>query len=394
MLKGCKNRRISQNDKQLWQLIDASVGETAFVFTFFIRSFATCFISARLWAYYMQQIESFKELIDAPKKVVITTHYKPDADALGSSLGLASYLKKKGHQVHVISPSDYPDFLNWMEGQAEVINYEAGYEKKSEKLIAEADMVFCMDFNCLDRINNLGEMVRESSSVKVLVDHHLEPERFAEYEFWSTEAAATAELVYEMFIKLKDRQYIDESIAECLYAGIMTDTGQFKHPNTTRNVHLVTADLIELGADIAKVGRYIYDNNSLDRLKFTGYALSKKLKVINNLRTAYFWISADDLKKFKSKTGDTEGLVNYALSLKGVVFSAVIIERPDTIRISLRSKGDFSVNDFARDHFDGGGHPNAAGGKSDLSLEETVKKFERIVKTYKKELNKNFKETN
>jgi phosphoesterase RecJ-like protein len=228
----------------------------------------------------------------------------------------------------------------------------------------------------------------------VLIDHHLDPEKFADFELWSTKAAATAELIYELITDLGDRKYIDQEIAECLYAGIMTDTGQFKHPNTTKNVHLVTADLIELGADIAKVGRYIYDNNSLDRLKFTGYALNNKLKVIKDLRTAYFWISSEDLKKYKSKTGDTEGLVNYALSLKGVVFAAVIIERPETIRISLRSKGDFSVNDFAKDHFSGGGHPNAAGGKSDLSLEETVAKFEKIIKAYKQQLNKNFYKTN
>lgn len=342
----------------------------------------------------MQKIKSLKELLDTPKKIVITTHYKPDADALGSSLGLAGYLIKKGHKVHVISPSDYPEFLNWMEGQKEVINYEAGNEKKSAKLIGEADMVFCLDFNCLYRINELGALVGKSAATKVLIDHHLEPEHFADYELWSTEAAATAELVYELITKLGDRQYIDQSIAESLYAGIMTDTGQFKHPNTTKNVHLVTADLIELGADIAKVGRFIYDNNSLDRLKFTGYAFSKKLKVLKNLRTAYFWISAEDLKNFNSKTGDTEGLVNYALSLKGIVFSAVIIERPEAVRMSLRSKGDFSVNDFAKDHFSGGGHPNAAGGKSDLSLEETVKKFEDIVKTYEKQLNINYKKTN
>ena len=342
----------------------------------------------------MLKLETLKELLDTPKKVVITTHYKPDADALGSSLGLASYLSKKGHQVNVISPSDYPVFLNWMEGHKEVINFEAKNEKKSAKHIEDADMIFCLDFNNLYRINKLGDMVGKSSAIKVLIDHHLEPERFADYELWSTKAAATAELIYELIIKLKDRQYIDQSIAECLYAGIMTDTGQFKHPNTTRNVHLVTADLIGLGADVAKVGRYIYDNNSLERLKFTGYALSRKLKVLKNLRTAYFWISAEDLKNYKSKTGDTEGLVNYALSLKGVVFSAVIIERPDTIRLSLRSKGEFSVNDFARDHFSGGGHPNAAGGISDLSLDETVEKFERIVKTYENQLNKNFKKTN
>ena len=342
----------------------------------------------------MHKIKSFKELLEVPKEVVITTHYKPDADALGSSLGLASYLEKKGHHVHIISPSDYPEFLNWMKGENKVINFEAGNEKKSAQLVKKAEIIFCLDFNCLYRINELGDMVGESEGVKVLIDHHLEPEQFADYEFWSTKAAATAELVYQLIVDLGDRDLIDQNIAENLYAGIMTDTGQFKHPITTKNVHLVTADLIELGADIAKVGRYIYDNNSLDRLKFTGYALNNKLKVINDLRTAYFWISAEDLKRYNSKTGDTEGLVNYALSLKGVVFSAVIIERPDTIRISLRSKGDFSVNDFAKEHFSGGGHPNAAGGISELSLDKTVEKFERILQTYRKQLNKNFYKTN
>lgn len=342
----------------------------------------------------MQNLKSFKEFLSSPKNIVITTHHKPDADALGSSLGLSSYLKLKGHQVNVISPSDYPEFLYWMEGHEEVINYEAGNENRSAQIIESADIIFCLDFNNLYRINALGKLVRKSSALKVLIDHHLEPESFADYELWSTEAAATAELVYELIIKLGDRQYIDQGIADCLYAGIMTDTGQFKHPNTTKNVHLVTADLIELGADVAKVGRYIYDNNSLDRLKFTGYMLSKKLKVLKKLRTAYFRISAEDLKKYNSKTGDTEGLVNYALSLKGVVFSAIIIERPEEVRLSLRSKGDFSVNDFARNHFCGGGHPNAAGGKSDLNLEETVEKFESLVKTYEKQLNNNFIKTN
>lgn len=339
----------------------------------------------------MQNLESFKSLLENPKKVVVTTHYKPDADALGSSLGLYLYLLKKGHKVSVISPSDYPEFLNWMEGHEQVINAEDGKLALAEKLINEAEMIFCLDFNSLARTHSLENPLSKSKAVKVLIDHHLDPDEFADYTFWSTEAGATAELVYDLIIKLNDRHYIDEQIAECLYAGIMTDTGQFKHPNTTKNTHLVTADLMELGADVAKVGRYIYDNNSLDRLKFTGYALSRKLKVIKALRTAYFSISSEELRKYNSKTGDTEGLVNYALSLKDVIFSAVIIERPDTIRISLRSKGDFSVNDFARDHFDGGGHPNAAGGKSDLSLEETVKKFEETVRLYKKQLHKNSK---
>jgi phosphoesterase RecJ-like protein len=342
----------------------------------------------------MQQLESLREYLKIPQKIVITTHYKPDADALGSSLGLSNYLKKKGHQVHVISPSDYPGFLNWMQGEGEVINYEARKKKKSQLLIEEANVIFCLDFNCLKRINELGELVRKSKAIKVLIDHHLAPEKFADYELWSTDAAATAELVYELIQGFGDKQFIDQNIAECLYAGIMTDTGQFKHPNTTKNVHMVTADLIELGADVAKIGRYIYDNNSLDKLKFTGYMVSSKLRVMKNLKTAYFWISADDLKQFNSKTGDTEGLVNLALSLKDVVFAAIIIERPEAVRLSLRSKGNFSVNDFARDHFNGGGHTNAAGGTSNLGFLQTVLNFERIVKQYEKELNSNFKKQN
>ena len=218
------------------------------------------------------------------------------------------------------------------------------------------------------------------------MDHHLEPEHFADFEFYSIEAAATAELIYEFIVKMGDRDLIDKDIAESLYAGIMTDTGQFKHKNTTQNVHFVTASLMELGADTAKIGSLIYDTNSFDRLKFVGFALDQRLKFLPEYHTAYFVISADDLKRFNSKTGDTEGLVNYALSLEDAVMGALIIEREDNIRISLRSKGDFSVNEFARKHFDGGGHKNAAGGNSYDNLEDTVRKFENILKNYKEEL--------
>jgi len=338
----------------------------------------------------MQQLESFKALINSPQKIIITTHYKPDADALGSSLALSSYLKKKGHEVLVISPSDYPEFLYWMEGQDEVINYEEDKNQQCATAIREADVIFCLDFNCLQRLNKLGEYVKDSKAKKVLIDHHLEPEHFASYEFWTTEAAATAEIVYELIVNLQDRHLIDKGIADCLYAGIMTDTGQFKHPNTTKNVHLVTADLIELGADVSKIAWLIYDNNSVDRMKFLGFALSNRMTILSEYRTVFFTITAEDLKKYNHKTGDTEGLVNYGLSIQDIVFSALIIERPDTVRLSLRSRGGFSVNEFARSHFEGGGHTNAAGGKSDIGLADTVKKFEKLVKTYKADLNKNY----
>ncbi|MDN5201512.1 bifunctional oligoribonuclease/PAP phosphatase NrnA [Fulvivirgaceae bacterium BMA10] len=338
----------------------------------------------------MQNLESFKELLNiSPKNIVITTHHKPDADALGSSLGLAGFLKKKGHHVQVITPTDYPDFLTWMDGNSEVIIFNEGNETKSGELIEKADIIFCLDFPSLYRINELGEMVREASAAKVLIDHHQEPEDFANFTFWSTSAAATAELIYDLIKDMGDTHLIDKNIAECLYAGIMTDTGSFKHPNTTKNVHLISAELMDHGADVSKVAKLIYDTNSVDRLKFIGFALSQKLVVLKEYRTAYIHITAEELKRFNSKTGDTEGLVNYALSIEGIILAAIIIDRTEAVKMSFRSVGEFSVNEFARDHFEGGGHKNAAGGKSNLTLEETVKKFESLLPKYKDQLNNN-----
>jgi phosphoesterase RecJ-like protein len=335
----------------------------------------------------MRNLQSFKELLASPKKIVITTHYKPDADALGSSLGLAAFLKKMHHQVKVITPTDYPQFLNWMNGHEEVVVYSEENAKLAASLVAEADMIFCLDFNNLDRIDKLGDEVAKAQAVKVLIDHHLEPQKFADFELWSTSAAATAELIYELINLIDERSLIDAAIADCLYAGLMTDTGQFKHSNTTKNVHLVVADLIELGANTTKVGEMIYDNNSVNRLKFIGFALCEKLEVLPEYNTAYFTIEAKELKKFNSQTGDTEGLVNYALSLNDIIFAAVIIDREGERKISFRSKGDFSVNEFARLYFEGGGHRNAAGGRSDLPIDEVRRKFEEVLPKYKNLLN-------
>jgi len=328
----------------------------------------------------MQNIKAFKALLETPQRVVITTHHKPDADALGSSLALRSYLVGKGHEVHVISPTDYPDFLKWMDGNDEVIIFNEGGEEKSAKLVAEATLIFCLDFSSLHRINELGEEVRASGAKKVLIDHHLQPEEFADFVQWSTNAAATAELLFELFCELGDRHLITKSIAEALYAGIMTDTGSFHHPNVTQNVFRVCGELIELGADTARVSKLIYDTNSVDRMRFLGFALSERLTVLPELKTAYFVISADDLKKYNSRTGDTEGLVNYALAIEGIIFAAVIIDRTEAVKMSFRSIGDFSVNNFARKHFEGGGHKNAAGGKSDESLEDTVARFSSLIR--------------
>ncbi len=334
----------------------------------------------------MHDINALKELLKEPKEVMITTHHKPDADALGSSLGLAGYLKKKGHRVTVITPSDYPNFLSWMHGNDEVIVYAEKSDALVHRIIDESQVIFCLDFSALSRINEMGEYIRAAKGTKVLIDHHLEPESFADLDFSDSTAAATAELVYDLIKKMGETDLIDTNIGECLYAGIMTDTGSFRHPSTSRNVHLIIADLLHIGVNISNIHRLIYDSSSELRLRFLGYALKDKLVVLREFNTAYIAISDADLKAYDSKTGDTEGLVNFALSIEGIVFAAVIIDRVQAVKISFRSVGDFSVNEFSRKHFNGGGHRNAAGGMSLESLEATVAKFESLLPLYKEQL--------
>ena len=335
----------------------------------------------------MEEIEALKAVLNFPQKIIITTHQRPDADALGSSLGLTLYLQKKGHTVNVISPTDYPKFLKWMKGNDKVIIYGEETKQQTIDLISSASLIFCLDFSALSRINELGELVGNAVADKVLIDHHLEPEDFAKYRLWDINAAATAELVYDFIVDMGGEEHIDQNIAECLYAGILTDTGNFKHPNVTRHVFEVCSDLVARGAKSARVSKFIYDNNSEDRLRFLGYSLYKKLIILPEFNTAYFALSAEELKKFNAQSGDTEGFVNYALSIEEVRMAVLMKDSEGMIKMSFRSIGGFSVNEFAKNHFNGGGHKNAAGGVSNDSLEDTVKKFKNLLKEYKFTLN-------
>lgn len=321
-----------------------------------------------------------------PRRVVIVTHHKPDADALGSSLGLAGYLKKKGHFVQVITPSDYPEFLHWMPGNEAVLAFDKSREAQIARHIEEAEIIFCLDFSALNRIEELTEFVRKSPAKKVLIDHHLEPEDFAEFNQWDARAASTAGLVFNLIAELDDVQKIDAAIAECLYAGIMTDTGGFRHSNTRHEEFLIASELVRVGANPTKVSKLIYDTNSLERLRLMGFVLGEKLKVLPEYHTAYMTLSAEELKKFGSQTGDTEGFVNYGLSIKGVRLSVMIYERKDSIKLSFRSLGNFNVNELARKYFDGGGHKNASGGTSSTTLEQTLQKLLTILPEYKEKL--------
>ncbi|EOR92604.1 3'-to-5' oligoribonuclease A [Arcticibacter svalbardensis MN12-7] len=331
----------------------------------------------------MLELNTLKELLALPRRIVITTHHKPDGDAMGSSLGLYNYLIQKGHHVKVITPSDYPVFLQWMPNNTEVLIYPQQTEQ-SNTFIAEAELVFCLDFNALNRIHEMGVQIQESPAKKVMIDHHLEPQDFDDYRYWSINACSTAQLVYEFIIQvMEEPDLINKDVATCLYTGIMTDSGSFRFPTTTPRVHIIVADLITRGAENWKIHQLVYDNFSESRLRFLGYCLLNKLVVLPEYKAAYFSVSAEELKRFTITTGDSEGLVNYALTINGIRLAALIIERPDTVKLSLRSTGDFPANEICKKYFKGGGHRNAAGGQSDLSLDDTVLKFKEILIEYK-----------
>jgi phosphoesterase RecJ-like protein len=337
----------------------------------------------------MENIQAFQALLQSPRNMVVITHFKPDADALGSALGLAGFLKRKGHQVTVVTPSDYPSFLAWMPGNEDVIalsNDTQEPEKRAKAAIGNADVIFCLDFSSLKRIEKLQDSVRQATATKVMIDHHLEPEHFAEFEQWDTKSASTAGLIFQLIEQMGEKTLIDPNIANCLYAGVMTDTGGFRHNNTTRAEFLIASELTGLGANPSEVAKQIYDTNSFERLKLTGFVLSQKLQVLPQYHTAYMTITMKELKQFGSQTGDTEGLVNYGLSIKGIKLSVLMYERKDEIKLSFRSLGNFSVNDMARKYFEGGGHRNASGGASRTTLDETLQKFLNILPEYQSKL--------
>ncbi|HMB99897.1 MAG TPA: bifunctional oligoribonuclease/PAP phosphatase NrnA [Flavobacteriaceae bacterium] len=332
-------------------------------------------------------IVHIKQLLLKPKQIVIVPHKNPDGDAIGSCLGLYHYLQKDNHKVHVIAPNDYPEFLKWMPAEDTVLKYENETEVCDE-LIKNSDIIFTLDFNDLFRAGNMEGALKESKAVKVMIDHHQQPADYAAYIYSDVSMSSTAEMVYHLIDMLDGLNKIDANIATCLYAGIMTDTGSFKFASTTSTTHRVIANLIEKGANNAQIHNAIYDTNSYERMQLLGCALNN-LKVIPEARTAYITLSQDELNKFNFKKGDTEGFVNYALSLENIILAAIFIEdfKEDIIKISLRSNGNFSVNEFSRLHFSGGGHTNAAGGRSELTLNETVDKFISILPSYYNALN-------
>lgn len=335
---------------------------------------------------FMQSINLLYPYLQTPKNIVITMHQKPDGDAMGSALGLYHYLTQQQHQVTVISPTNWAHFLNWMPGIEQVIDFE---QKKIQAtdILNNAQFIFCLDFNTLNRTKNMANIIAGSPAQKVLIDHHQQPQtEVFNFGVSDTTKSSTCEMVYNFIMNAPDKHLLNLQIATCLYTGTMTDTGSFRYPSTTASVHQMVAHFKQLGLQHTPIHEHIYDSFLENRLRFIGFVLSNRMEVLYEYNTAIMWVYKADLIKYDIKTGDTEGLVNYLLTIQGIKLGAIVIDRDEERKWSFRSKGNFDVNTFARLHFEGGGHYNAAGGRSEETVDQTVNTFKKILKNYKQQL--------
>jgi len=330
-----------------------------------------------------EDILSVASLLSTPKKIAILPHRSPDGDAMGSTLALYHFLLKLGHIPVVIAPNEFPDFLAWLPGSDSVLIFEKDKENTT-KILQDSDLLFALDFNALHRTGEMEQVLNKLTQPFIMIDHHQSPDGFAEVTYSDTGFGSTCEMVYNFMSFLDKKCLIDKDIATCIYTGILTDSGSFRFPKTTGTTHRIIADLIDLGAENTKIPALLFDNNSYESLQLLGRAL-ENLKVLAEYKTSFTTLTQSELDKFNYVKGDTEGIVNYGLTIKGIDFAAIFIEHKDEniIKISFRSQGDFDVNKFAREHFNGGGHINAAGGKSHQSMRETVAKFEKLISQIK-----------
>lgn len=326
-----------------------------------------------------EDIIVLQDLLATSKKIAIIPHRSPDGDAMGSTLALYHFLLKLNHKPVVISPNDFPNFLAWLPGSETVLIYESDKENCT-KILNEAELVFTLDFNALHRTGEMEHLLSKLTVPFVMIDHHQKPDGYALVTYSDTAFGSTCEMIYNFISYLGKKELIDKTIATCIYTGITTDSGSFRFPSTTSATHRIVAELIDLGIENSEIHNSLFDDNSFNRLQLLGRAL-QNMKVFPEFKTSYTSLTQKDLDEFHYEKGDTEGVVNYGLSIKGIHFAAIFIEHRDEniIKISFRSQGNFDVNQFAREHFNGGGHINAAGGKSYDSMKATLSKFENLI---------------
>jgi phosphoesterase RecJ-like protein len=330
-------------------------------------------------------IQEIGEIFERPAKSVLFTHINPDGDAIGTMLGLYWFLISMGHNVSMIVPNEIPFFLEWLPGCDNIIVVEKNVEQ-ARKTMKGAEILICVDFNEPERLDQLKDDFLQSKAVKVLIDHHPRPKDFTDLLISIPEIGSASELVYDLIVATGHQELIDRKISECLFVGIMTDTGCFSYNSSKPETYRVVADLLERGIDKDEIYRLVYDNYSADRMRLLGFSLNEKMVLIPEYRTAYIALTREELVQYKHVTGDTEGFVNFPFSIKGIILTALFLEKEDYIKISFRSRGEFEINKFSEKHFNGGGHKNAAGGEAYMSLEETVKTFESLLPLYKKYL--------
>lgn len=336
----------------------------------------------------MKPISEIFSLLASPKKIVITHHNNADADALGSTLGLMHFLNKMGHTATVVSPNENPAFLNWLPGYQDITVFETEAEKTTQ-LLSEAEILFCLDFNIFHRTKHLAPLLEKFEGTKVLMDHHLQPDEAA-FDFGISIPAksSTCEMVYDfMVLSQQYEQYIDQQIASCLYIGAVADTGGFKYSSTGPATLEMAASLMKTGINISRIQERTFNTRSEGDLRLLGYVLHDNMQVFPEYNAALITIPQAIYKKYNIQSGGTEGLVNYPLSIGNIIFSTFIVERDEEVKLSLRSQGTLDVSAIARDNFEGGGHKNAAGGRSKLSLDETIKVYKDILKKHKNEIN-------
>lgn len=320
-----------------------------------------------------------------PQNFVVIPHVNPDGDAIGSSVGLASILESYGHTCTVVSPNDYPAFYNWLGSETQMLNYDRN-KSAAKRALSEADCIFCLDFNEIERAGKLKNAIAEFKGIKILIDHHPNPREFCDYMISYPSYSSTAELVYDVAILLGLEKHVSLNAANALYTGIMTDTGSFSHNISNPNTFKAISDLLAYGVDADAIHANVYHNYSTDRMKLLGYCLNEKMEVFPELRTAFISLTKEELESYNFAPGDSEGFVNYPLSIAGIVFTALFMEKDNHVKISFRSKGTFPANAFSSENFNGGGHLNAAGGESYLPFDETIEKFKNLLPAYKNQL--------
>ena len=333
----------------------------------------------------MKEIEQIKELLSQPIKAVVIPHMNPDGDALGACLAWSQYLKLKGHQSTVIAPNAYPAFYDWMPDASEIILHAANPDLVLKSLVG-VDVIFFLDYNDLKRIGDLRELVENHDAKFVMIDHHRQPTDFADIMISNPEKSSTSEMIFDTIRDLGDLDTINKPIGECLYTGILTDTGSFRFGSTKKATHLAAAHLLDVGVEPDYVYTKVYDNNTLHRIHLLGYTLVEKLKSVDDLAASYISLNEEEQARFEFQKGDSEGFVNYGLSIKGMKAAGFFRESEGFIKVSLRSKGDFDVNLIAREHFNGGGHKNAAGGRLDITLDEAIELFKNVMREHSSEL--------